>query len=89
VQRLAGWQHKRGMTGDSRSDRELLLLVAWEGLTPAEAAAVLGISQVAARTRLHRARKRAMKALQQFRAALGTPHTPELVTTLNPQEEAS
>jgi len=71
------------------SDRELLLLVAWEGLTPAEAAVVLGISQVAARTRLHRARKRAMKALQQFHAAPGTSRTPELVTILNAQEQAS
>lgn len=39
-------------------DRELLLLVAWEGLEPAEAARALGLSRVAARVRLHRARKR-------------------------------
>jgi RNA polymerase sigma-70 factor (ECF subfamily) len=48
----------------SDSDRELLLLVAWEGLTSAEAAAVLGISKVAARSRLHRARHRALQAMQ-------------------------
>ena len=47
----------------SESDRELLLLVAWEGLTPAEAAEVLGIGKVAARSRLHRARRRALQAL--------------------------
>jgi len=80
---------RAALDGLADSDRELLLLVAWEGLTPAEAAAVLGISQVAARTRLHRARKRAMKALRQFHAVLGTPRTPELVTTLYAQEKAS
>jgi RNA polymerase sigma factor (sigma-70 family) len=47
----------------SERDRELLLLVAWEGLTPAEAAGVLGIGKVAARSRLHRARRRALQAL--------------------------
>jgi RNA polymerase sigma factor (sigma-70 family) len=39
-------------------DRELLLLTVWEGLSPAEAAAVLGINPVTARTRLHRARSK-------------------------------
>ena len=38
------------------SEREVLLLVAWEQLTPAEAAEVLGIRQGTARSRLHRAR---------------------------------
>jgi RNA polymerase sigma-70 factor (ECF subfamily) len=37
-------------------DREVLLLVAWEQLTPAEAAIVLDIPQGTARSRLHRAR---------------------------------
>jgi len=40
------------------ADREVLLLVAWEGLTSAEAAKVLGCRPTAARARLHRARKR-------------------------------
>lgn len=44
-------------------ERNLLLLVAWEGLTPAQAAEALGISKVAARSRLHRARQRAAQAL--------------------------
>jgi RNA polymerase sigma factor (sigma-70 family) len=39
-------------------DRELLMLVAWEGLSPAEAAVALGSSAVACRVRLHRARTR-------------------------------
>ena len=38
------------------ADREVLLLVAWEHLTPAEAAASLDIPQGTARWRLHRAR---------------------------------
>jgi RNA polymerase sigma factor (sigma-70 family) len=37
-------------------EREVLLLVAWEQLTPAQAAGVLGIPPGTARSRLHRAR---------------------------------
>jgi RNA polymerase sigma-70 factor (ECF subfamily) len=44
-------------------DREIVLLAAWEELSPAEIGAVLGISQIAARSRLHRARKRLRAAL--------------------------
>ncbi len=44
-------------------DRELLLLIAWEGLEPAQAAKVLGCSRNALDTRLHRARKRLAAAL--------------------------
>jgi len=40
------------------SDQEILRLVAWDGLTPAQAAVVLGCGPVAARSRLHRARAR-------------------------------
>lgn len=39
-------------------DRELLRLLAWEGLSQAEAGLVLGISENAVAIRLHRARKR-------------------------------
>ncbi len=37
-------------------ERDVLLLVAWEQLSPAEAAAVLGVPQGTVRSRLHRAR---------------------------------
>jgi RNA polymerase sigma factor (sigma-70 family) len=47
----------------SAGERDILLLVAWEGLTPTEAAQALGISKVAARSRLHRARQRALHTL--------------------------
>ncbi|GAA2569175.1 sigma-70 family RNA polymerase sigma factor [Winogradskya consettensis] len=39
-------------------DREVLMLTFWEGLEPREAAAVLGVSAAAVRTRLSRARSR-------------------------------
>jgi RNA polymerase sigma factor (sigma-70 family) len=38
------------------AEREVLLLVAWEQLTPAEAAMALGVPQGTVRSRLHRAR---------------------------------
>ena len=48
----------RGTGGLSEADRELLMLIGWEELTPTQAAQALGISPLAARTRLHRARRR-------------------------------
>jgi RNA polymerase sigma-70 factor (ECF subfamily) len=45
-------------------DREALLLVAWEDLTPALAARSLGVSQAAFRVRLHRSRKRLRRLLE-------------------------
>jgi predicted DNA-binding protein (UPF0251 family) len=39
-------------------DRELLTLIAWDGLSPAEAAQALSVSQTTLRVRLHRARRR-------------------------------
>ena len=40
------------------ADRELLALLAWDGLSLTEAATVLGCRPVSARVRLHRARRR-------------------------------
>lgn len=40
------------------AERDVLLLIAWEQLTPTEAAAALGIPAGTARSRLHRARAR-------------------------------
>jgi RNA polymerase sigma-70 factor (ECF subfamily) len=40
-----------------------VLLVAWDGLSPSQAATVLGLSATAARTRLHRARARLAELL--------------------------
>lgn len=47
----------------SRSQREVLRLVAWDGLSAAEAATVLGCSQATFRVRLHRARSELAKHL--------------------------
>jgi len=47
----------------TETERDVLLLVAWEQLSVTEAAEVLGISPTAARSRLHRARARAAAAL--------------------------
>jgi len=46
------------------SEREVLRLVAWDGLDTREAAAVLGCSAAAFRVRLHRARRRLAKHLE-------------------------
>jgi RNA polymerase sigma factor (sigma-70 family) len=46
----------RALTMLAPVEREVLLLVTWEGLTPAEAAVALGIPQGTARSRLYRAR---------------------------------
>ena len=57
----------------SESDRELLSLVAWEGLTREELAIALGTNRAAVRLRLHRARGR-------FQAALRSRPTPIRLT---------
>jgi len=46
------------------ADREILALHVWEDLEPSGIATVLGISSVAARTRLHRARLRMRCAIE-------------------------
>jgi RNA polymerase sigma-70 factor (ECF subfamily) len=51
------------LAGLSDEDRELLTLVAWQGLAPAEAARVVGCSTGTYFVRLHRARKRFENAI--------------------------
>jgi RNA polymerase sigma-70 factor (ECF subfamily) len=46
------------LTALKETDRELILLVAWDGLDPAQAGHVMGLRPGAARSRLHRARNR-------------------------------
>lgn len=66
----------RAFAGLSEPDRELLSLVAWEGLTRDELAIALGTSRAVVRLRLHRARKRLRDALPptQFRLTGGQEH---------------
>jgi RNA polymerase sigma-70 factor (ECF subfamily) len=56
----------------SADDREVLALVAWDGLSPGEAAHVLGLKQTTFAMRLHRARSR----LEDFMAAADSPASP-------------
>jgi RNA polymerase sigma-70 factor (ECF subfamily) len=54
----------------SPKDREAVLLIAWEELTPAEASRSLGLSSTAFRVRLHRARHRLRRSLEQSATSL-------------------
>jgi RNA polymerase sigma-70 factor (ECF subfamily) len=60
VDRLDSAAQARELTSALRAlpapERDVLLLVAWEQLSPAEVAAVLGVPQGTVRSRLHRAR---------------------------------
>ncbi len=58
-------------------DRELLLLLAWDGLTHEDAARALGCSRGALAVRLHRARRR-------LRAELDHPATADLAEPARP-----
>lgn len=64
----------RAMAALGEEDRELLLLVSWEELAPNQAAKVLGISALAARSRLHRARRR-LRALLEERESSAVART--------------
>jgi RNA polymerase sigma-70 factor (ECF subfamily) len=63
----------RALRSLSRFDREALLLVAWEDLTPKQAAKALGINAVAFRVRLSRARARLRENLELAEAAVPGP----------------
>jgi RNA polymerase sigma-70 factor (ECF subfamily) len=56
-------------------DRDLILLVVWDELSPTEAGRVLGLRPVAARSRLHRARQR-LHALLEEPAVAGSASAP-------------
>ncbi len=60
--------HRRALiaafTALDDADRELLMLSHWDGLAPRDVAAVLGVSPVAARARVHRANRRLQQRLR-------------------------
>jgi RNA polymerase sigma-70 factor (ECF subfamily) len=60
-------QLDRALRSLGPADREALLLVAWEDLTPTQAASVLGLNATAFRVRLLRARRRLRTALDEER----------------------
>ena len=66
------------------NDREAITLIAWDGLRPAEAAAVLGQSPVAFRVRLHRARRRLRRELDHVGQADPRPQHPSLPKEISP-----
>lgn len=67
----------RALAGLEQDDREILLLTGWEELAPREIARVLGVSTVAIRSRLHRARRRLRRAMA-AEEALDSPPRAEL-----------
>lgn len=69
------------LAGLSTSDREVLELTEWDGLTSAEGAHVVGCSTATFRVRLHRARRRllALYKTQQ------TPHASDVVLAARSQ----
>lgn len=64
----------------SERDREVLLLVAWEDLDPASAAAALRCSKATFAVRLHRARRRLVAAVAQTRRESDMPLRPTEAT---------
>ncbi len=66
----------RALATLNEADRELLLLAGWEELAPRQIARVLGIGTVAARSRLHRARRRLREAMSALESE--QPETGEL-----------
>jgi RNA polymerase sigma factor (sigma-70 family) len=60
----------------SEKDREALTLIAWEGLTPQQAAVVLDEPAVRFRVRLHRAKRRIKALLEQPSSTPPRPTTP-------------
>ena len=60
-------QLDRALRSLKPTDREALLLVAWEDLTPTQAARALGLHPTAFRVRLLRARRRLQAALEEER----------------------
>jgi RNA polymerase sigma-70 factor, ECF subfamily len=75
VLHVSGWRDEIGGEPELLSalaklrerDREVLLLVAWEDLDPALAAAALGCSSATFAVRLHRARRRLAMAMAQIK----------------------
>ncbi|MFF0374044.1 RNA polymerase sigma factor [Actinoplanes missouriensis] len=85
----AGEVPQRLAVGDAlkrlpETDREILMLTAWEGLEPREVAEVLGVSAVVVRTRLSRARARLRDLLGHEKSRTG--HVLDVLTVPVPEE---
>lgn len=90
--RLLAWELQRevwiSLNRLSEVDKELLLLTGWDGLSPAEASAVLSISSATVRVRLHRARKRFATELTKTRRTEDDPSGPPLDVDLTDRSRA-
>jgi RNA polymerase sigma factor (sigma-70 family) len=62
------------LSGLSRDDRELLLLIAWAGLSYAESAEAMGVTVSAVKSRLNRIRTRTREALGGADPRMETSH---------------
>jgi len=62
----------------SDSDREAITLIAWDGLTTAQAAVAMGTSHVAFRARVSRARKRLQRELDAAQSSQASARTTHL-----------
>ena len=69
-------------------DRDLILLVAWDELSPAEAGQVLGLRPVTARSRLHRARRRMTALLKESDAPASRSAADSSPRSVSPQEDS-
>jgi RNA polymerase sigma factor (sigma-70 family) len=90
LDRRAEWNGVRLALAQLRPvDRDLILLVAWDGLSPTSAGRVLGLRPVTARSRLHRGRQRLTALLhdQGISAPPATVSEPAASTATHKQEE--
>ncbi len=71
-----------GLAALSERDREALLLVAWDGLSPAQAAEVVGVRTASFTMRLSRARKRLAAQLEAQDEANGPAALPSRPTSV-------
>jgi len=66
---LAGHPLQEALRKLSESDREALLLTAWEGLNHRDAARALGVREATFTVRLHRAKRRLGRAIERSQPA--------------------
>ena len=77
--KVDGGEVAAALAGLPEKDREALMLVSWDGLSPSEAAVVLGERPASFRVRLHRARRRLARAIERpVQAPAPATHRDEL-----------
>jgi RNA polymerase sigma-70 factor (ECF subfamily) len=59
------------------ADQEILMMSAWDDLSGPEIASILGVSRNTVHQRLHRAKKRLAKAMDEASASIDGKHTEE------------